>query len=285
MAEARAAATVTVNSASTQGSLNRSALAASPPLMETNSSRADYEQKAQITAVKISPKQARHALKENYEDPVSNRENWWRCTIRETPVPGAYEVQDFITLYNKNPIKQSYRFKSDGRRRDPNPHGKGATLLPGAYNRKDFIEELETLPLTYNFKSTGRKGKDLLNRGIKDKDINVSPNKYPIENYLSMTAERLPSKHMVFKSQQQRFPTIYFRPKDGPPPGAYEPRITIGSRCVSSSFKSKTPRFRSPNTKVPGPGTYEKTNHVPMPNTIAKMGRQHGLFFSSAFET
>ena len=35
--------------------------------------------------------------------------------------------------------------------------------------------------------------------------------------------------------------------------------------------------------KVPGPGSYEKTYQSPMPATIAKMGRNHGLFFTSAF--
>ena len=36
--------------------------------------------------------------------------------------------------------------------------------------------------------------------------------------------------------------------------------------------------------KVPGPGTYEKTYQAPIPKTILKMGRQHGIFFSSAFQ-
>ena len=37
--------------------------------------------------------------------------------------------------------------------------------------------------------------------------------------------------------------------------------------------------------KTPGPGAYEKTFQSPMPKTIMKMGRQYGLYFSSAFQT
>ena len=32
--------------------------------------------------------------------------------------------------------------------------------------------------------------------------------------------------------------------------------------------------------KTPGPGTYDKTYQTPMPDTIKKMGRSYGLFFT-----
>lgn len=43
--------------------------------------------------------------------------------------------------------------------------------------------------------------------------------------------------------------------------------------------------FRVYMQKVPGPGTYEKIFQFPIPPTVAKMGRQYGLFFTSAFQS
>ena len=37
--------------------------------------------------------------------------------------------------------------------------------------------------------------------------------------------------------------------------------------------------------KVPGPGSYDATFQTVMPGTIMKMGKKHGIFFSSAFQT
>lgn len=37
--------------------------------------------------------------------------------------------------------------------------------------------------------------------------------------------------------------------------------------------------------KVPGPGMYEKTFQHPIPSSVASMGRQHGLFFTSAYQS
>lgn len=36
--------------------------------------------------------------------------------------------------------------------------------------------------------------------------------------------------------------------------------------------------------RVPGPGSYDKTFQSPQNGVLQKMGRQHGLFFSSAFQ-
>ena len=52
---------------------------------------------------------------------------------------------------------------------------KGATLLPGAYEYKDFLDTLAELPLTYEFKSDGR---TRALPGIKDKHCNVPPCTY-----------------------------------------------------------------------------------------------------------
>ncbi|WAR19949.1 STPG4-like protein, partial [Mya arenaria] len=128
----------------------------------------------------------------------------------------------------------------DGRRIDPHPHGKGAMLLPGAYEHKDFLTRLERDPATYGFKTAERDKFDVLNFGRKDK-------------------------------------------RDGPAPGNYEYQPELPPK-VSSCFKSKTPRFSSSHTRVPGPGSYEKTFQTAQNGVLQKMGRQHGLFFSSAFQ-
>lgn len=231
------------------------------------------------------PWENRKTLSEVYEPELSGREGWWRTYIRETPVPGAYEMESQHWLYDLERRPNTYRFKSDGRKVDPHPHGKGALLLPGAYESQDFLKRFEKDPATYGFKTGKRDQFDVLNFGRKDKDVNVSPSAYDVQKYLTLTIDKQPSKHSMFKSQARRFPTIQFKPKEGPAPGNYEShQITPPKIAISSSFKSKTPRFSSSHTRVPGPGTYERTFQAPQSGVLQKMGRQHGLFFSSAFQ-
>jgi len=59
--------------------------------------------------------------------------------VQETPAPGAYDMEQQNWYYDLGKRPNTYRFKSDGRKVDPHPHGKGATLLPGAYEHKDFL--------------------------------------------------------------------------------------------------------------------------------------------------
>lgn len=229
------------------------------------------------------PQQDRPKLSEGYEIPVSDREGWWRKEIKETPNPGSYDYAPaFLDEISRRP--NSYRFKSDGRKIDPHPHGKGAYLLPGAYKHQDFLYKLDKTKMTYNFKSAKRDATDILNFGLKDKDVNVSPMEYAVEKHMSLTVEKEPTKHWQFRSQDARFPTAMFKPREGPGPGNYESSTPIAKHAVSSSFRSKTARFKTSHTKTPGPGTYDKTYQLPV-NTgpIRKMGRQHGLFFSCAF--
>jgi len=208
---------------------------------------------------KQAPIHIRTRLSENYDAPVSDREAWWRKDIRETPAPGSYEPTTFIQEISGR--TNTYRFKTDGRRRDPQPQiGRGAYLLPGAYNHQDITHTLDQQQQTYRFKDSGRDQRDFMNFGKKDKDINVCPGRYEAHKYQNMSVEKQPSKHMVFRSQSQRFPTIHFKPKEGPGPGNYESSLIPGAQniSISSIFKSKTPRFSSSHTKVPGPGSYDK---------------------------
>ena len=88
--------------------------------------------------VKYYTFQTRPGLSEDYLPPVTQREFWWRATIRETPGPGAYESDQFGCDLIPRPA--TYGFRSDGRRLDPQWFiGKGQLLLPGAYKHKDII--------------------------------------------------------------------------------------------------------------------------------------------------
>jgi len=226
-----------------------------------------------------TPFKGRKSLKENYEKPVSGREQWWRTHIRETPVPGAYDSRNFLSDLEERPA--TYTFKGEGRRKEADRQRKGTVLLPGAYEAQDLVYDLDQTRYTYSMKNTSRAENEL--PGVKDKACNVCPTEYPMEKYLSVSCEKQPSKHPMFKSASQRFPTIYFQGTKNPPPDRYQAYIPETMHVISSSFKSRTPRFSTSHTKVPGPGSYDKTFQSPMPATISKMGRNHGLFFTSAF--
>lgn len=234
------------------------------------------------------PWENRADLSDDYERPITDREAWWRCQIRTTPIPGSYHSKDF--LHDLQQKKNTYRFKSDGRKLPSDPAGHGEMLLPGGYQHTDFIHGLSQKPATYRFKAQQRDAFDVLNFGKKDKDINVCPNAYAVEKHLTLTAEKTPVKNFQFRSQTKRFPTQSFKPRPGPPPGAYTvQQHTPLAHSITSSFRSKTPRFSTSHTdvrkKVPGPGSYAKAYQHPIPPTISKMGRQYGLFFTSEFQT
>ncbi|KAI0239519.1 hypothetical protein LSAT2_009743 [Lamellibrachia satsuma] len=229
----------------------------------------------------LSPIHYRHSLSESYEKPKSCREGWWRDTVRETPNPGHYESEHFLEELHRRPA--TYQFKSEGRKQDAQRYNRGAVLLPGAYNtQQDMSDRLEKSIQRYTFLDTDRSKQDFI-MGCRDKEINVAPNAYRTEDHLAVHTEKLPSKDAAFKSQTARFPTKYFKPKEGPAPGMYEPNSPYLPRAISSSFISRTPRFKTSHTKVPGPGSYEKTLQYPQPAPVVEMGRDHGIFFTSDY--
>ncbi|CAF0742022.1 unnamed protein product [Brachionus calyciflorus] len=196
------------------------------------------------------PKMTRRKIFDSYEKPVSGRESWWRCYIRETPLPGKYNIPTFINELVKKP--NTYRFKSDGRRHEPLPQvGKGEALLPGAYSYEDFSQRVKKLNLSYSFKNHTPidKSKFAVSTGSE-----VGPFSYDTTKYLNIESSFEPVKHSFFKSKEKR---KIFIPKDGPSPGEYEPANNESKKEVTSCFKSKNNRFIKPETKVPGPGTYE----------------------------
>lgn len=208
--------------------------------------------------------------------------------MRETPLPGTYPAPTLVESLEKRPC--AFSFHTVGRRVDAQRSGRGAMLLPGAYEFQDGAQELDKQVKTYSFKSISREGghgKDYyLNWGMKDKDVNVAPNKYQGEQLTAISAPKAPVKHAAFKSQIKRFPTKYFKPKEGPSPGAYhEQKHPLEKiQVVKSVFQSKSPRFLSSHTRTPGPGTYTASFQSPMPQTIANVGKHYGIFFKSDFE-
>ncbi|XP_078503225.1 protein STPG4 isoform X2 [Lissotriton helveticus] len=213
------------------------------------------------------------------ENRFSERDGWWLYALRETPFPGTYNVRDFIQEAELNPVRRTYNFKGEGRRKCPNMGRSGEYLMPGCYNVIESIQIIDKRQSTYSFKSTPRSSNLL---GVRDKDIDIAPWQYELTRPPVPT---LPSRHFMFRSAVQRFPTTYFVPKDGPGPGHYEVK-TVDPRCaISSCFKSRVPRFNDRHSKTPGPGTYEPTRFLPkQPPTIAKMGRVHSLFFRTSVE-
>jgi hypothetical protein len=58
--------------------------------------------------------------------------------------------------------------------------------------------------------------------------------------------------------------------------------IDTKSPIITSSFKSRTDRFRKKPTNVPGPGAYDKLTSIPPWKQIDKFSTQ-GIFFNANF--
>ncbi|CAF1234026.1 unnamed protein product [Rotaria magnacalcarata] len=219
-----------------------------------------------------------------YVAPASGRESWWRVTIKDTPNPGRYDthLNTFVKEVLARPM--TYGFKSDGRRRDPQPlEPKGKDLLPGAYSVEDFVEHMRQLRSTYGFKGPERE--ESLRKSMSanhDKDIDVAPGLYETQNYQTINVPIEAARHSVFKSKIRR---NVFLPKLGPAPGDYEPQldvINVNPRTVTSSFRSGTDRFFRKPDNVPGPGSYDRLTVFPTPKQIDSFSTR-GVFFSANF--
>ncbi|XP_063775476.1 protein STPG4 [Pseudophryne corroboree] len=232
-----------------------------------------------LESVSVSFSQDPDNKKDNKkEKQFTERDAWWLYSYRETPYPGSYEVRDFLQDAKLNPVQQSYSFRGQGRKMPLSTAGSGEALLPGCYNVLEFYDLVEQMPRTYSFRNTSRSA---MLPGVRDKDINTDPCRY---NLMTPPVDDHPCKHVMFRSAVQRFPTAYFIPKEGPGPGDYNLK-SASSPCISSSFRSNVPRFRSCHNKNPGPGTYDPTRQLlKQPPTVAKMGRMHGLFFRNSFD-
>ncbi|XP_068792615.1 protein STPG4 [Struthio camelus] len=198
--------------------------------------------------------------------------------MRPTPVPGTYAVRDFLEEAQLNPVKPTYNFKGEGRRKVPIYEQTADNSLPSvsAYDPPTFIDLAGKKLATYSFKSLPRRSPSTL--CFKDKDINTAPGQYDIS---SPPVSTFASKQFMFCSTVQRSSKNYFTPKEGPGPGHYETKKER-SRTVCSCFQSKVPRMLPVRSDTPGPGAYEPTRQFPkQPRTIASLGQEHSIFFST----
>ncbi|KYO41218.1 hypothetical protein Y1Q_0011058 [Alligator mississippiensis] len=225
-----------------------------------------------------------------------DRDTWWRLLLRlqcvtspPTPSPGAYAVRDFLEEAQLNPVKPTYNFKGEGRKRPSIFHPKVDLSIPGVYTYMppSFTDLARKRLATYSFKSTPRKSSNTLN--FRDKDIDLAPGQY---NLLPPEVPKFSAKQFMFRSAVQRCRSTYFTPgdkdptlpiqaKEGPGPGEYEIKKEV-LHPICSSFQSKVPRLLPIRSKIPGPGAYEPTRHFPeQPRTIESLGKEHSIFFSN----
>ncbi|XP_054543699.1 protein STPG4 isoform X2 [Talpa occidentalis] len=193
------------------------------------------------------------------------REGWWRIALTNTPIPGTYHLKTFIEESLLNPVITTYNFKNEGRRKPPIVQRNNPILndLP-QYMPPDFMELLKKQVATYAFKDKPR----------------PSPSRLVYKDQRKKTAFR----SFVFRSTVQRFPSGCFIPHEGPGPGHYDLKIPSTS-SITSCFQSRVPRFMPSSSKTPGPGAYTASRQFPkQPRTIAKMGREHSLFFNNTID-
>ncbi|XP_010210527.1 PREDICTED: uncharacterized protein C2orf61 homolog [Tinamus guttatus] len=241
------------------------------------------------------------------------------CPCLPTPTPGTYAVRDFLQEAQLNPVKPTYSFKGEGRRRTPIYERAADNSLPSvsAYVPPTFVDLARKKLATYSFKSLPRRSPSTL--CFKDKDINTAPGQYdisspPVSIFASNEAGRPDSvsarlliaragslvsaaveaefkssrlhlevvQALMFSSLDFNVDDNHSHGKEGPGPGHYEVRREP-PRTVCSCFQSKVPRMLPVRSDTPGPGSYEPTRQFPkQPRTIASLGQEHSIFFSSA---
>ncbi|KAI5948253.1 Protein STPG4 [Manis javanica] len=217
------------------------------------------------------------AAKPTWKTSSFEREGWWRIALTNTPIPGTYHLKTFIEESLLNPVVATYSFKNEGRRKPPLVLRNDPVLndVP-QYTPPDFYDLLKKQVATYSFKDKPRPSPNTL--VYKDQSLKLSPGQYDL---LPAPVPKYTSRSFIFRSTVQRFPTGYFIPHEGPGPGHYDLKIPSAS-STTSCFQSKVPRFLPTCSKTPGPGAYTSSAQFPKPSrTIAKMGREHSLFFNN----
>ena len=87
---------------------------------------------------------------------VSSEDLYSMLWFQDTPVPGSYELKDFVEEMHGKPVRTTYGFKNAGRKRNADPSRKGDKLMPGLYKHGTSIDELNKQHVTYSFKSCDR---------------------------------------------------------------------------------------------------------------------------------
>lgn len=223
-----------------------------------------------------------------YDAPETTRE-WWRHYVKETPTPGSYQHKGFLEdLHSQT---NTYGFRNTGRRpTSARFYTSGEILLPGAYEHADFLDDVTRKPKTYNFRSTEREAGPKIGHGYGDKELDTSPAWFDLRvvdtneiekeknmkdaNYRSHVRRKIESNHQ-------------FKIVEGPGPGLYDSvNVTRPtSASISSSFKSKVPRFHGRPHRVPGPGTYNTSTSVfgepkPLPAISHHFKKKTGIAMS-----
>ena len=88
--------------------------------------------------------------------PVSSEDLYSMLWFQDTPVPGSYELKDFVKEMHGKRVTTTYGFKNAGRKRNADPSRKGDKLMPGLYKHGTSIDELNKQHVTYSFKSCDR---------------------------------------------------------------------------------------------------------------------------------
>ncbi|XP_003472982.1 protein STPG4 [Cavia porcellus] len=225
----------------------------------------------------VSREDLRRTSKPTRKSSSFEREEWWRTTLTTTPIPGTYHLKTFIEESLLNPVVATYSFKNEGRKKPPLVQRNNPVVndLP-LYKPPGLLDLLNKQVATYSFKDQPRPSPSTL--VYKDKTLRLSPGQYEV---LPKPVPKYTAKDFVFRSAVQRFPTTYFIPHEGPGPGHYSLK-TPPTISVTSCFQSKLPRLLPSFSKTPGPGTYTSSKQYPKQSqTIAKMGREHSLFFNN----
>ncbi|XP_039180411.1 protein STPG4 isoform X2 [Crotalus tigris] len=190
----------------------------------------------------LGSKSSKHSIVGEHEKiPYQRRDTWWRESLRPTPIPGFYPVRGFLEEAQLNPVKATYNFKGEGRKRASIYEQLPDLTLQNAfkYYPPSFVELAEKRPATYSFKSTSRQSNYPINR---DKNINTDPGQYDLFPHPVPT---FPTKSYMFRSAVQRHPI--FPLKQGPGPGEYEIK-DVQPVPIRSSFISKIPRILPAHT-------------------------------------
>ena len=96
--------------------------------------------------------------------------------LQETPLPGSYRIGSFLDDLQHQP--SSYRFRDSSRAKSAS-HQRferhGSSLLPGAYEKEDFLQEGSKRKMAYGFKAVERDQGPKIGHGYLDKVWHISP--------------------------------------------------------------------------------------------------------------
>ncbi|XP_025041642.1 protein STPG4 isoform X3 [Pelodiscus sinensis] len=148
------------------------------------------------------------------ETSLGRRDTWWSLSLRPTPTPGTYVVRDFIEDSQLNPVKPTYNFKGEGRKRVSIFQPTADLTLPDVYTYTppSFVELADKKPATYSFKNTARKSPSTL--CFKDKKEGPGPGDYEMKGK---------PPHPVSSCFQSKIPRLQPIRSKIPGPGTYEP--------------------------------------------------------------